>query len=95
MREDCIGQPLEFKAMYINLLEEMWRNNGQLDDNDPYLARVSGATPAQWLKHRQALANLFFIGPGNWQHNKLREELAKAHKISEQRRARGPRKSRS
>jgi uncharacterized protein YdaU (DUF1376 family) len=89
MREDCIGQPLEFKAMYINLLEEMWRNNGQLDDSEAYLARVSGATPSQWIKHRQALANLFYIGPGNWQHNRLREELAKAHRISEKRREAG------
>ena len=89
MREDCIGRSLEFKAMYINLLEEMWRNDGQLDDDEEYLMVVSGATKAQWIKNRQALANLFFVTQGNWNHNRMREALSKARKISDGRRAAG------
>ena len=87
MREDCIGRSLEFKAMYINLLEEMWKNNCQLDDDEEYLMTVSGATKTQWIKNRQALSNLFFVTQGNWNHNGLRESFNKAHKISESRRA--------
>lgn len=87
MREDCIGRSLEFKAMYINLLEEMWRNNCQLDDDEEYLMTVSGASRTQWIKNRQALANLFYITNGNWNHNRLREAFNKASGISESRRA--------
>lgn len=89
MREDCVGRSLEFKAMYINLLEEMWRNNGQLDDDEEYLMTVSGGSKSQWIKNRQALSNLFFVTQGNWNHNKLREAMNKAHKISETRRTAG------
>lgn len=89
MREECIGRPLEFKAMYINILEEMWRNNGQLDDNEDYLMAVSGATRAQWNKHKLALSGLFYVTKGNWNHNRLRDAINKAYKIADTRRASG------
>lgn len=85
--QDCRGFPLEFQAMYVNLLTTMWQNNGQISDDEDYLMRASGASKAQWIKHRQDLANLFTPGEGTWNHNMIRDEIAKAYKISEAKRS--------
>ena len=87
MRRETNSQPLEFHAMYLNLLMAAWENNGQLPDNEEELARISRADGKQWLKHRQSLANLFVPGEGMWTHNLIRTELDKAHQISQLRRA--------
>lgn len=88
-RRDTIGQPPEFVGMYINLMMAAWQNGGQLPDDEKQLCRISGADSAQWLEHRQALANLFVPMRGMWTHNLIREELAKAYKIREDRAAAG------
>lgn len=85
MRSDTIGQPPEFIGMYVNLMMAAWQNNGCLPDDERQLCRISGADAAQWAEHRQALANLFVPGVGMWTHNLIRKELAKAHKIREER----------
>lgn len=86
---DTLGFPLEFYAMYLKLMTAMWQNNGQLRDNEDYLRRVSGATAAQWIQHRQDIANLFVPGDGSWTHNGIREQLARAGAVSESRRSAG------
>lgn len=86
-RRDTLGMPLEFTAMYINLLTAMWQNQGMLRENEEYLCRVSGATTAQWMRHRQEIASLFVLGPDYWTHNGMRNDLKKANKVSESRRA--------
>lgn len=86
IRRETNGQPLEFHAMYINLMMAAWENNGQITDDEVQLECISRANPAQWLKHRQALANLFVPGDGMWTHNLIRVELVKALKISQVRR---------
>lgn len=89
MRADTIGQPPEFIGMYVNLMMAAWQNNGCLPDDERQLFRISGADAAQWNEYRQALANLFVPGTGMWTHNKIREELAKANKIRDERAAAG------
>lgn len=84
-RRDTIGQPPEFVGMYVNLMMAAWQNGGQLPDDEKQLRRISGADVAQWHEHRQALANLFVPGRGAWTHNLIREELAKAYKIRQDR----------
>ena len=86
-RRETIGRPPEFTGMYLNLMMAAWENGGQLDDDEAMLCRISGATPQQWLRHRQALANLFVPLNGAWSHNLIREELAKAANISTRRKA--------
>ena len=86
-RRDCMGQPPEFVGMYINLLMAAWEAGGHLVDDERQLCRISGASPEQWIEHRQALANLFVPRNGVWSHNLIREELHKAANISERRRA--------
>jgi uncharacterized protein YdaU (DUF1376 family) len=81
MRRETIGQPPEFVGMYTNLMMAAWQNSGQLPCEEEQLCRISGADATQWLKHRQALANLFVPGKGMWTHNLIREELDKAYKI--------------
>ena len=81
MRQEAIGQPPEFIGMYVNLMMAAWQNGGYIPDDEKQLLRISGADHTQWLEHRQALANLFVPGEGQWTHNLIREELAKAHKI--------------
>lgn len=89
IRRETIGQPPEFVGMYINLLMAAWQNGGQLPDDEDYLCRISGASLKQWKDHRQALASLFFPCDGAWSHNLLRDELAKAYKIRDDRIAAG------
>lgn len=89
VRRDTLGMPAEFTGMYVNLMMAMWQNNGQLNDDEAYLCRISGASHEQWMRHRQDIANLFFPGDGSWNHNGIREALKKAGKISESRKAAG------
>ena len=85
IRRETIGQPLEFQAMYMNLMMAAWERGGQLPDDEKQLCRISGASSEQWVEHRQELANLFVPRNGVWSHNLIREELAKAATISERR----------
>lgn len=85
-RRECMGQPPEFMGMYVNLMMAAWEMDGQLPDDDRLLCRISGATPEQWLEHRQSLANLFVPRNGVWSHNLIRNELHKASNITERRR---------
>lgn len=89
MRRDTIGQPPEFVGMYLNLMMVAWQNGGQLPDDEKQLRRISGADSIQWREHRQALANLFVPVGVTWTHNLIREELAKAYQIREDRIAAG------
>ena len=89
MRRDTIGQPPEFVGMYLNLMMVAWQNGGQLPDDERQLRRISGADAIQWREHRQALANLFVPVGVTWTHNLIREELAKAYQIREDRAAAG------
>lgn len=85
LRRETNGYPLEFQAMYVNLMAAAWERGGQLPDDEKQLCRISGASSAQWVEFRQALANLFVPGAGQWTHNLIREELAKAEVISQRR----------
>lgn len=87
IRRETNGHPLEFQAMYINLLMAAWERGGQIPDDEKQLMRISGADSSQWAEHRQALANLFVPRNGTWSHNLIREELVKAENISLRRRA--------
>ena len=71
--------------MYVNLMMAAWQAGGQLSDDEKQLHRISGASQAQWIEHRQSLANLFVPRNGTWSHNLIREELVKAANISERR----------
>ena len=86
-RRECMGQPPEFIGMYVNLLMAAWEAGGHLADDERQLCRISGATPEQWIEHRQALSLLFVPRNGVWSHNLIRDELHKAANISERRRA--------
>ena len=85
MRREAIGQPPEFTGMYLNLMMAAWENGGQLPDDEKQLCRISGASAAQWIEFRQALANLFVPRNGMWTHNLIRVELTKAATISQRR----------
>ena len=85
MRREVNGYPLEFQAMYVNLMMAAWERGGQLPDNEKQLCRISGASALQWVEHRQALANLFVPRNGVWSHNLIRTELVKAANISARR----------
>ena len=87
IRRETNGQPLEFQAMYINLLMAAWERGGQIPDDEKQLMRISGANSEQWFEHRQSIANLFVPRNGVWSHNLIREELVKAENISARRRA--------
>ena len=86
IRRETIGQPPEFVGMYVNLMMAAWQNGGCIPDNETHLCRTSGASTEQWVEFRQALANLFVPGEGQWTHNLIRDELAKAETISQRRR---------
>lgn len=87
VRRECIGKPPEFVGMYVNLMMAAWEAGGQMLDDERQLCRISGASPEQWIEHRQALANLFVPRNGMWTHNLIRDELHKAANINERRRA--------
>lgn len=87
LRRNTNGYPLEFQAMYVNLMVAAWEQGGQLPDDEKQLRRISGADSIQWHEHRQALANLFVPLNGAWSHNVIREQLAKAENANARRKA--------
>jgi uncharacterized protein YdaU (DUF1376 family) len=80
-----LASPPEFVGMYVNLMMAAWQGGGCIPDDEKHLRRTSGASTAQWIEFRQDLANLFVPGEGQWTHNLIREELAKAEVISQRR----------
>ena len=59
---------------YMLLIMEYWRNGG-LPNDDRKLARIVGATDAEWATVRENLFELFQPG---WKHKRIDEELGKA-----------------
>lgn len=64
---------------YMLLIMEYWRNGG-LPDDEMRLARIVGATPDEWAKVRDNVAELFQPG---WRHKRIDAELAKSRDKSE------------
>ncbi len=81
-RRDTYDMSPECGWMYLQLLIALWENDGQISSADSDLANICRATPSAWVRNRAKLARLFYIGDGCWMHNGIREQLAKARKVS-------------
>jgi len=75
MSTDCVG-------MYLNLLIALWQNNGQISSNEDDLRLICRSTRQEWDRHKLKLSRLFYVGDGCWMHNGIREQLARAKKVS-------------
>jgi uncharacterized protein YdaU (DUF1376 family) len=70
---------------YLHLLMHYWQYES-LPDDDAQLASIARVTGSQWSKMRAVIQQFFYDG---WKHKRVDEELAKANKISDIRRAAG------
>src|SRR5690349_5689962 len=70
---------------HLHLLMHYWQHES-LPDDDAQLASIARVTGSQWNKMRAVLQQFFYDG---WKHKRVDEELAKANKISDIRRAAG------
>lgn len=65
---------------YLLLMMAYWRNGGRLPDDDKRLAAITKATPREWKKLREVLAEFFRLEDGFWVQKRLDAELIKAQK---------------
>jgi uncharacterized protein YdaU (DUF1376 family) len=78
MSHECCG-------MYMALLIALWENDGQISSNEDDLRMICRASRQEWDRHKLKLSRLFYVGDGCWMHNGIREQLARAKKVSEAR----------
>lgn len=70
---------------YLHLLMHYWQNES-LPDDDAQLSCIARVSLSQWKGMRGVIQQFFYDG---WKHRRVEEELAKANKISDIRRAAG------
>jgi len=75
MSHECCG-------MYMALLIALWENDGQISSNEDDLRMICRASRQEWDRHKLKLSRLFYVGDGCWMHNGIREQLARAKKVS-------------
>ncbi len=70
--------PMSCCGALLMLKMHLWRV-GPIPDDDCALARITGATPAEWKKIRKAVAPLFVVKHGEWRREDWNAELAEAY----------------
>lgn len=75
MSHECAG-------MYLQLLIAMWENDGQISSCEEDLRLICRASRQEWDRNKLKLARQFYAGEGFWMHNGIREQLAKAKRVS-------------
>lgn len=74
---------------YLLLIMAYWQSGAALPDEDAKLARIARMTPKEWRAARPTVAEFFTVGDGVWRHGRIDGELAKAERITDQKRAAG------
>jgi uncharacterized protein YdaU (DUF1376 family) len=81
-RRDTYDMSPECGWMYLQLLMALWQNEGQISSAEEDLINICRATRAQWDRNKLKLSRLFYVGHGCWMHNGIREQLARAKRVS-------------
>ncbi len=81
-RRDTYDMSPECGWMYLQLLMALWQNDGQISSNEDDLRNICRASRAEWDRNKLKLSRLFYDGPGCWMHNGIREQLARAKRVS-------------
>jgi len=63
---------------YLLLIGEYWVSGRPLPDDDATLARLAGTSEREWPRIKPNLAPMFTIEKGEWKHERVENELAKA-----------------
>jgi len=79
----------EHHGSYLLLILAAFKNSGWLPNDDSILAQVAKCTPKQWKAERAMYARFFDVTNERWTHGRVEKELAKAAKLTEQRRLAG------
>lgn len=74
---------------YLLLIMAYWQSGRPLPDDDAKLARVARMQPKEWRAARSTLLDFFTVEDGEWRHGRVDEELTKAERMMDQRRAAG------
>lgn len=81
-RRDTYDMSLECVGMYVQLLMALWQNDGQISSAEDDLRNICRASRQEWDRNKLKLARLFYVGPGCWMHNGIREQLDRARRVS-------------
>ncbi|MFC0132070.1 hypothetical protein CR105_24495 [Massilia eurypsychrophila] len=73
----------EQHGAYLLLLMVAWKSEGRLPNDPVQLQAISRLNPVRWKANEAALKAFFFVTSEYWINNRLREELAKANRITE------------
>jgi uncharacterized protein YdaU (DUF1376 family) len=77
------------RGAYFDLLCHAWLNGGAIANDRKRVFRLTGLSPREWALSRDTLLDLFTEVEGVFRHKRVDQELAKAHKLIEQKRAAG------
>ena len=81
---------IEQHGAYLLILMDYWQSGAPPDNNDT-LARIVGASRAQWMYIRPALEPFFSIDGNVWRHARLERELSNSMRLLESARSNGSR----
>lgn len=79
----------EHHGSYLLLLLAAFKNAGWLPNDDGLLSQIAKATIRQWKSERPMYARFFEVTSERWTHKRVTVELAKAARLTEQRRLAG------
>lgn len=74
---------------YLLLIFSYWQAGSALPDDDAKLARIARMSPKEWRAARQTIVEFFDVHDGFWRHARIDVELAKAERITDQKRNAG------
>jgi uncharacterized protein YdaU (DUF1376 family) len=81
-RRDTYDMSPECGWMYLQLLMAIWQNDGQISCSEDDLRTICRASRAEWDRNKLKLSRLFYVGQGYWMHNGIRDQLARAKRVS-------------
>jgi uncharacterized protein YdaU (DUF1376 family) len=82
---DTMHLNTEQHGAYLLLIMSAWKSDGRLPNDALQLQSISRLTPQKWKAFEEILSSFFFVTQEFWIHNRVRNELLKAKKNTEER----------
>ncbi len=86
---DTMHLTTEQHGAYLLLLMTMWNADGKLPDDDRKLATITRMSMKKWKVNRVDMAAFFIVENGQWENERMNEELQKVESKSQLRASAG------
>lgn len=77
------------RGAYMSLICHAWLNDGAIVNDPKRVFRLTGLSPREWAVSRDTILEFFTVVDGSYRQKRVDQELEKARKLIEQKRAAG------